>query len=371
MSASLTSNASAQKLDSSYLEGMFQGAGLAIVACDTAGLVVAWNPAAERLFGNGEARFLGRRVTTLLAEPQQRVAEEYLNQCLSMNMPTEFRARLGGTDEEPVEYAVYVTPVSDSDGSLRGAAVWFRDISARVRLQRKLKKQERLTSLGSMSGAVAHHYNNLIQGISARFDYARTMRTTAAMRLAIDQAQEPLDRAAELTQQLLIFAQADHRWCDQADLTETFLYFVDENEKKLAQRNIRLLADFQAIPITPIYRDHLMIILGNLTKNAIEAMPGGGVLTITLLRRDDRSVSISVSDTGTGISDQAMERIFEPFCSSKNELCAGGGRNAGLGLAVAHGLVAEMGGTITASNVSGRGARFDLVLPLLTGEAGA
>jgi signal transduction histidine kinase len=245
-------------------------------------------------------------------------------------------------------------------------AVWFRDISARVRLQRALRKQERLASLGGMSGAVAHHYNNLIQGISCNIDYAKRQRTLASMLRALEQAGEPLSRAAEITQQLLIFAQADHRWNDTADLTETFLQFGDEQEKRLAQKNIRLNLDWQKIPITPIYRDHLLIILANLTKNAIEAMPEGGTLSMTLARRDEHSVLLTVTDTGRGIGPETMERIFEPFCTSKSELTGGQGRNTGLGLAVAHGLVAEMHGTIHADNVPGRGARFDIVLPLET-----
>jgi PAS domain S-box-containing protein len=339
------------------------------VACDAAGAIVAWNVAAERLFGRDGFRAGGAHVKTLLPEWQRAAVEEHITRCLTQGEPTEFRTRLGGTEDEPLEYACYVTPVLEADGSPRGVAVWFRDISARVRLQRALRKQERLTSLGGMSGAVAHHYNNLIQGISCNIDYAKRQRTLASMLRALEQTGEPLGRAAEITQQLLIFAQADHRWNDTADLTETFLQFGDEQEKRLAQKNIRLNLDWQKIPVTAIYRDHLLIILTNLTKNAIEAMPEGGTITMTLARRDEHSVQLTVTDTGRGIGPETMERIFEPFCTSKSELAGGEGRNTGLGLAVAHGLVAEMHGTIHADNVPGRGARFDIVLPLETDDA--
>ena len=83
-----------------------------------------------------------------------------------------------------------------------------------------------------------------------------------------------------------------------------------------------------------------------------------------LARRDLTSVSLSITDTGGGIKPELMERLFEPFFTTKGELGSGTGRNAGMGLAVAHGLVGEMDGTITAANVPGRGARFDIVIPV-------
>jgi signal transduction histidine kinase len=122
--------------------------------------------------------------------------------------------------------------------------------------------------------------------------------------------------------------------------------------------------DWQVVPVFPIRRDQLLIVLGNLVENALEAMPGGGVLTITLARRDESSVSLSLMDSGGGIDPKHMERVFEPFFTTKGALGQGSGHNAGMGLAVVHGLVGEMHGTISASNVPGRGARFDIVLPI-------
>ena len=149
-----------------------------------------------------------------------------------------------------------------------------------------------------------------------------------------------------------------------SDLTEAVLYYLDENEERLRQRHVKLLVDWQLIPIVPVRRDRLLIILNNIIDNALEAMPRGGTVNVTLGRRDEDSVCLSVADTGGGITPTDMEHVFEPFYTTKGELGAGTGRNAGMGLAVAHGLVGEMHGTITGSNVPGQGARFDIVLPL-------
>lgn len=351
------------RLDAGYLESLFQGAGFAILACRPDGEVVAGNAAAGRLFGPGGG-LPGRPVSALFPESDRAEVEQRLEAVRTTLEPTEFRARLGGTDADPLEYAVWFTPVFDADDTLQGIALWFRDITERMRLSRTLKRQERLASLGSLAGAIAHHYNNLLCCIATSVEYAINMNTVSAMRRALQRTADAVGRAAHVTRQLLAFARADHREGDLADLTETVLYFLDENEARLAQQHIQLLVDWQLIPVTPVRRDQLLVVLSNLVENAAEAMPGGGTLTVSLARRDAESVCLSIADTGVGLDPAHMDRLFEPFFTTKGALADGPGRNAGMGLAVVHGLVGEMHGTITASNIPGRGARFDIVLPL-------
>jgi signal transduction histidine kinase len=177
-----------------------------------------------------------------------------------------------------------------------------------------------------------------------------------------------VSRASGITQQLLAFAQADYRSSDLSDLTETFLIFFDDVEPSLAQRGIRLRVDWidSKIPCTAVLRDPLRIALGNIVSNAVEAMPGGGTLSVKLARRDADSALITILDSGGGLNEADMEHLFEPFHTTKGVRGSGEARSAGLGLAVAHGLVAEMNGSITAVNVPGEGARFDIVLPVRT-----
>jgi signal transduction histidine kinase len=117
------------------------------------------------------------------------------------------------------------------------------------------------------------------------------------------------------------------------------------------------------IPVFPVPREHMLIILGNLAENALDAMPEGGKLTITLEPADSGHVRLSVQDTGVGLSTELMERLFEPFMTTKGELVGGSQRKSGMGLAVVYGLVSEMHGTITARNSSSGGAVFEVLLP--------
>ncbi len=361
--AATSSETIAGRLDPAYLESMFLGAGFAIIACRPDGEIVAGNAAAQRLFGSG-GRPLSGPVSALFPARDGEAVEQLIESVQTTLEPMEFRTRLGGTEADPLEYAVWFTPVLEADGTSRGISLWFRDITERMRLRRMVKERERLASLGSLSRGVAHHYNNLLCCIATSVEYAINMNTTSAMRRALQRTADAVGRAAHITRQLLAFAQADHREGDLADLTETVLYFCDQHEPQLAQRQVKLVVDWQLVPIVPVRRDQLLVILNNLMENALDAMPGGGTLTVTLARRDENSVSLSVLDTGPGIDPRHMERVFEPFFTTKGALGSGAGQNAGMGLAVVHGLVGEMRGTITASNIPGAGARFDIVLPL-------
>ena len=351
-------------LDPGYLESLFQSAGLAILACDSAGRLVAWNAAAARLFAGIPACREGAPVAELFPERDRATIEKHVESCLSTLEPGETRARLGGTETEPIEFALYMTPVLEPDGSLRGAAVWLRDVTARMRLQRALRRRERLTTLGTLAGAVSHHYNNLLFAIAASLEYAINMNTLSAMRRALQRTADAVARGTHINQQLLAFAQADHRTCQESDLSETFQAYFERNKPRLAQRHITLMLDSQPIPKFPIPREQVEIVLNNLVDNAIEVMPNGGTLTATLARRDEHTVLLTIADTGGGISSENLEHLFEPFHTNKGVLAGGPSCSAGMGLAVVHGLVSEMQGTITAANVPGHGARFDIILPL-------
>ena len=238
---------------------------------------------------------------------------------------------------------------------------WFHDITARMQLRRSMRKTERLSTLGSFSGAIAHHYNNSLACIIASLEYASQLNTVPMMKKALARSLEAATRASSLTQQLLAFAQGDFRASDQSDLTEAVLFYFDEHEAWLREQNVELSLEFERIPIIAIPRDHLMVVINNIVHNAVEAMPGGGRLFVNLTRHDAENVRLSVRDSGAGIAPQHMEKLFEPFFSTKNDAAP---RQAGMGLAVAYGLVQEMGGSLTASSERGQGARFDVRLPI-------
>ncbi|GAG52601.1 unnamed protein product, partial [marine sediment metagenome] len=142
-----------------------------------------------------------------------------------------------------------------------------------------------------------------------------------------------------------------------ADLTEVVLTFASLIEKSLAEKHIELDLQLNPAPVVPVRVDWMHTVLGNLLDNAEEAMPAGGRVNIEV-GADAKSVWVKFSDEGVGIKPQEWQRIFEPFYTTKGLTGAGQQNKAGLGLAVVHGLVKEMGGEIDVSSTPGHGASF-------------
>lgn len=355
--------AAVAQLDPAFYQRLFADAGLPIFTCDVRGNVVACNPLGEGLLR--ECGFTSRsNLRDLLPVEHHADLEHNLGTLIETGEPVEFRARLSLGQAEAAQYAVWFTPIHDNQDCVECIAVWFHDITARLQLRRGMRKRERLTTLGVLAGSVAHHYNNLLCSIATSLEFALNMNTMSAMRRVLRRTADAVGRATQLTQQLLAFAQADHRMRDLADLTETLLRYFDQHESDLAARGIKIDLQWERIPFVPLPRDQLSIVIDNLVRNAVEAMPEGGVLRAGLRRRDEHSVTFWIADSGPGLSPAQMERLFEPFFTTKGELGAGETHQAGMGLAVAHGLISEMHGTISVTNVPAGGARFDIVLPL-------
>ena len=169
-------------------------------------------------------------------------------------------------------------------------------------------------------------------------------------------------RASELIRQLQVFARAQRRDTDLADLTEVVLFFCEANEPDLSEHGVRLELDLNPVDVYAVPRQSMLEVLNRLTINAREAMKEGGTLRISL-RQTDREMILRVRDSGPGIAPELVDRIFEPFFTTKGELAGGAGRNPGLGLAVVHGLITDMGGTVSVQSAPGQGAVFEIRLP--------
>jgi signal transduction histidine kinase len=245
-------------------------------------------------------------------------------------------------------------------------------------MQRRIAQQERLESIGKLAGGVAHDFNNILAVI---LNYAAFVADGVSDRPEvlndIEEVQRAAQRAAALTRQLLIFGRRGLVHGDVIDInrviedTRTLLHSaVGEHvalSAKLAPGVHRIRLD----------KGHIEQILLNLAVNARDAMPDGGSLLIETSQREfdneesnaitpkpGRYVCLSVSDTGTGFTDEARKHVFEPFFTTKPA-----GRGTGLGLATIYGIVTDAGGDIRLYTERGVGTTVRVYLPEVTGEA--
>jgi two-component system cell cycle sensor histidine kinase/response regulator CckA len=224
--------------------------------------------------------------------------------------------------------------------------------------EEKLARAQKLEALGRLAGGIAHDFNNVLTVISSFAQLAsRRGPQDAPQRDHLDQIVRACDRGADLTKQLLAFAKSQPTVTEVVDLN-----LLVRDTHKLLRRVIGEDVELVTLPAsTPacVVGDpsQLEQVLTNLAINARDAMPEGGTLTIAVeIRADD--VALTVSDTGTGMSDEVLAKATEPFFTTKPV-----GHGTGLGLSTCHTIVEQMGGAMTITSALGKGTSFIMTFP--------
>lgn len=291
-------------------------------------------------------------------------------------------------------FEVHYSPCRDDDGTPNGVIGIAMDITARKRfehernqLQERLAEAQKMEAVGNLAGGFAHSFNNLLVGIMGHADLLRENgKGPEQVHKSSDAIYHAAERASILTQQLLGFAGRGRFQSTKVDVHQTIENCLSLLGPTLVN-GIHVSREYGAVNRT-IVGDPAQIeqMLLNLIKNACEAMPEGGTLTLrtSSIEYERKSadetdempirehVMVSICDTGVGIPGHLRERIFEPFFSTKPA-----GLGAGMGLAMAHGIVESHGGSIRFTSRVAAGTEFDVILPcavasveLLQGENG-
>jgi nitrogen-specific signal transduction histidine kinase/ActR/RegA family two-component response regulator len=241
-------------------------------------------------------------------------------------------------------------------------------------LEVKLRRTQRLETIGTMAGGIAHDFNNILTPILGYADMAMlSVEHNEVAREDLQRVIKAANRAKNLVQQILAFSrqgEQDHKPAELQQIVTEALEMLRasvpsaiEVHRKFNASRIHVLAD----------PSQLHQVVMNLCTNAIHAMRGkGGVLTVALeadagsatkrhRKQPGQCVRLAVSDTGCGMDKETMERIFEPFFTTKAV-----GEGTGLGLSMAHGIVTQHGGEIIAESEPGKGSTFTIYLPMLT-----
>ncbi len=345
-----------------YYRLLFEHAGVALVGTDAQFRIKSWNQATSRMFGAAAGRMVGTSLLAVIPQEGREDAERALKAAVEQGVTSQFE--FAHRDKKGVrrQLAVTVSTIPDRKGSGVGALACFRDITNRVQLVEQLAQSRKMASLGEMAGAMAHHFNNILGGIVTSVDFALASTDPEVRQRVLLKSAQALGRATRLVDSLLAFAEGDRRHEEVADLTETVTQLVHRMEPEVRKRGLALRFESQPIPPVRVYRNRINTVLLNLIDNAIQAMQGGDVLTIRLGAAGDK-VCLQVEDTGCGMSDDELSRIFEPFYSRPYALRGSRIPGEGLGLAVVHGMVQDAGGSIFVTSQLGQGTTFTIYLP--------
>ena len=270
----------------------------------------------------------------------------------------------------PIE--IMLSPLESAEGILVTAAI--RDISERKQLARQLHQSQKMETVGQLTGGIAHDFNNLLGVIIGNLDLLdRLVAGNEAAVKRVQTAQKAATRGADITRRLLVFSSNEELKPSVVLLGDSIQNTIELAARALgAEIKITTHLD-EAVP--PLFVDPagLESALLNLVVNARDAMPKGGSIIISSNAQDlDDShpavhtgdlkaghyVCVSVTDTGSGMSRETLERAFEPFFTTKP-------RNKGTGLAMVYGFVKKSGGTVRVYSELGQGTTVSLYLPLV------
>jgi len=278
---------------------------------------------------------------------------------------------------------VFPLEVSASLVSTAGQPVilcFHRDITERKRaeetarlLVQEKQQTQKMESLGSLAGGVAHDFNNMLGGIMGYADLLLAGEGDPIRQKYLKAILAAASRSAELTRKLLAFGRRGKNRVEPLDLpamVEDCLAMI----RPSMSHDLQVVVAMAGCPTVDGDPSQIHQVLVNLCINAVEAMPERGVLTLSSWVRNvseathpglpvpaGRYVELAVSDTGLGMSPEIQQRIFEPFFTTKN---SSGVSGTGLGLATAYGIIRAHGGAITVTSSRGKGSMFRLFLPV-------
>jgi signal transduction histidine kinase/CheY-like chemotaxis protein len=232
------------------------------------------------------------------------------------------------------------------------------------RSQQELIESSKLAVVGTLAAGVAHEFNNLLAAISGHTELGLISDDMDEIKRALQVVIDTVDRAKKITQNLLTLARRREPKMEMIQVSEAVENPLQLIERDLQKSNIELVRRFSEVRPVVCDAGQIAQVCLNLLTNARDAMlPDGGTLTVEI-REDEDDVLISFSDTGTGIPDNIMDKLFQPFVTTKGPLGGGDMAGSGLGLSVSYGIIKNHGGTVEVETELSKGSTFTIRLPI-------
>jgi PAS domain S-box-containing protein len=379
-----SSNAVSQ-LSSDWFSGdLLETLPAAVYVCDAQGIVVAHNHRAAELWGrtpspgDTDEKYCGSHK---LFHPDG-VPLPHHETPMAAVLRTGIPARdkevvIERPDGSRITALVNIAPLFGEDRKLIGAVNCFQDLSAiklgereRVRLADELHQAKKIEAIGQLAAGIVHDFNNLLGAIHGNLDLLTTRTDEDRLLVLLRRATQSVERGEGLTQQLLAFARKQVLLPKAVDLNQ-----VLARMNSLLRTSVGSMVPIEICNQPGLWHalvdpNQIELVMLNLVINARDAMPDGGTLVIetgnVTLGAMGRPVDlpageyvvVSVTDTGTGMSDEVIAKAFEPFFTTKDE-----GKGSGLGLSMVLGVAKQSGGDVRISSRPGRGTSIEVYLP--------
>jgi len=335
---------------------------LGYIAWDLEFHVTVWNASAERIFGWPANEALGKHVYHLLVPPEMREKTTQFWSAVVQGGDSHSQAVMDNCtcDGRRITCEWFGAPDFDARGRIVGCLSMVHDVTERLRIEEKVLRSQRMESLGSFAGGVAHDMNNVLRTI---MDVAGStqvsMPDAETLGKCMDKVLQACTRGRTLVRGLLDFSRQDLNDAAVMDLNtvlEEQLRFLG----RLTPSSIQVVREFDG-NLCPMHGDAFALsgAIMHLLMNALDAMPDGGLLTLRTRLQGPDEVRIEVEDTGLGMSKDILGKAMDPFFTTKPR-----GKGAGLGLPAVYGAVKSHQGTMEIHSEPGRGTLVQITLPV-------
>ena len=333
----------------------------AIIGVDNDFKIFLWNKGAEIIYGYETEEVRGKDFSMLIPEHLLEKGEKefFINEVkrkgFLMNYKTERIAKNGELKHVSItRFSIY-----NERGDSIGSVGIVRDITEEAKLRKELREKENLALIGEVVSSIAHNLSNPLNIISGNADYLLLDKkegdeTYEELKVILDET----TRITKSIRQLLNFSRPVKLMKELSNINEILTIVVSQVDYFTENKKIQIKKVLsKKLPSVKVDKDQIKDLITNLMNNAVQAISREGEISINTLRNGNH-IEIKISDNGIGISKENLDKIFNPFFSTK-----GYGKGTGLGLAFAQRVVKEHDGSIEVESLEGKGTTFKILLP--------
>jgi PAS domain S-box-containing protein len=353
-----------------FLTNLIESSVDGIIVTDTKGNILIFNKGAENILGYNAEEVVGKMNIRSIYPPG--VAIAVMEKLRSPDFGgvgklTSFPIAHRRKDGELIEGDLSASIIYDEEGKEIASVGIFKDLRERLRIERELREMqqallqsEKLAAMGRLTSQIAHELNNPIYGIMNTLELLKTeIPPESKRRKILELSLSETQRLAEMLRNMLSFSKPEEEKRKPIKINELIEGILLVMERQMKESNIKVETYFdEGIPEVMASTNQMRQVMLNLIKNAKEAMPKGGTLTVRTSREDSK-VLIHIQDTGVGIPEELRDKIFEAFFTTKQKV-----KGVGLGLSVCYGIIKDHGGEIKVESEVDKGTTFTIHLPI-------
>lgn len=327
---------------------------------DARGKIIYVNPAYERAFGFSKDELIGQDPNIVSSGKHSK--RFWQNVWQSISQGTIWKGEIVNRNKkgELIYIELIISPIIDPSGRVVGYLGSHRDITEKRHLEEQLIRSQKMENIGTLAAGIAHEVGNPLTSISSLVQVIQRTTDDTFAKDKLELVKNQINRIAKIIRELVDFSRPSHyeeKWVDLNKMIKEAMNITRYGRKA---RHVSFKVEIQEnLPPVRVVPDQLIQVFINIIINALDAIESdSGVITIES-RRDAKNVYCVIKDTGKGIHEDEIDKIFDPFYTTKKV-----GQGTGLGLWVSYGIIKNFGGNISVDSVVRRGTTVTISLPI-------